>query len=98
MVGKYGALATWASNLNNRARKKPGMTISPRPNNDISSLPVSGSGVNERGKRILIGPSRDLATVTITSVPKLFYCIIVEKRGDNVYDVSVKRDNINIRI
>ena len=76
--GKYGTSAKCASNLSRSDRKNPGMTISPRPSNDISIFSVFGENavqnpdVPVRGKSNLIGPSRDLATVTITSVPKLY--------------------------
>jgi hypothetical protein len=44
--------------------KMPGMTMSPRPSMECASLVVSVA--NWRGKRSLMGASKDLATVTIT--------------------------------
>lgn len=57
------ALST--SNLRHKATKIPGTTMSPSPNILNFTYPAS----LRYGKTSLIGMSRFLATVTITSVP-----------------------------
>jgi hypothetical protein len=47
------------------------MIISPNPRSDVSILRVTGFGTRDLGKSILMGPSKFLATETMTGVPKL---------------------------
>ena len=71
MAGIEGTMAFSASNRKSNDKKNPGITMSPRPRSESAIFPVVGSGVRDRGNKILMGPSRFFATVTMTSVPKL---------------------------
>ena len=54
------------SNLRQRDTKMPGMTISPSPRIEY----LGGSALKSLGNCSFIGASIEVATVTITSVPK----------------------------
>ena len=68
----YRALST--SNLMQRATKIPGTTMSPNPSMlnfcSVTSIPSQPTVVARQGKTSLMGMSRFLATVTMTSVPQ----------------------------
>lgn len=57
-----GMAACTRSNRSIRDTKKPGMTMSPKPNRE--NCPFSSRVGKMRGKRSLMGPSNDFATVT----------------------------------
>ena len=59
-----GTRARTVSNLSSSDTNSPGTTMSPRPSRLNSPLMPAAASASTRGKSSLIGPSKDLATVT----------------------------------